>query len=58
MDVSATMEQLTAGMAEMATAAEHISEQADFISDSMERLHIRQVMVLQLQKILRVKRLN
>lgn len=36
MDVSATMEELAAGMTEMATTAAHISEQTDVISVSME----------------------
>ena len=36
MDVSATMQQLAAGMTEMSTTAEHISGQTDSISQSME----------------------
>lgn len=36
MDVSATMQQLAAGMTEMSTTAEHISSQTDSISQSME----------------------
>lgn len=36
MDVSATMQQLAAGMTEMSTTAEHISDQTDSISQSME----------------------
>ena len=36
MDVSATMQQLAAGMTEMSTTAEHISGQTDSISESME----------------------
>lgn len=52
MDVSATMEELAAGMTEMATTASHISDQADVINNSMEISHVRPMKALIWQKTL------